>query len=385
MQERGRPCARFAARRVVLSGAMSHRIPPNSICLPRFARGARRLFFVLTTMAVAGAMVTQVGCAGASFFPSPTPSVSAAPPIPSLDSIPSWALASTKQNEGDVIVGIGSGESLDQATRYALSDVASRLSVSIESQLRDVYREIDGTSTASLEHVIQTRVLGTQFRGWERSRSVTIRDVFWVEVQIDRARLVRDSLVELHEVASSIDLQLDRAQGSALSRLIVLEATASDRDRVANLVALVDGLRPTFNRDEWNRRQDRWRSIDDAARRALVFEVRSDTASQEVARWLESQLAAEQLATRSGSCTESNHICIDIRSEVVEADVASRSVTRIRSFFSILEPGGNLIREVGLSGRGNSNAGPDRAKHLAMDDLRRNFESARILDRLIEP
>ncbi len=330
-------------------------------------------------------MVIQMGCAGTTLFPSSPPDVSAAPPIPTLESVPAWALASTDQNGGDSIVGIGSGNSLDQATRYALSDVASRLSVSVESQLRDVYREVDGTSSASLEHVIETRVLGTRFNSWERTRSAEIKNIFWVEVQIDRDRLVRDSLVELHETASSVDDRLVRAEGSALSRLIALQATATDRDRVSNLVALLDALHPTFNRDEWKNRRAAWRAIDESARRALIFEIRSDPASQEVARWLESQLASQQFSTRSGSCLNGDSVCIDVRSEVVEADVASRYIARIRSYFSILEPGGNLVREIDLSGRGNSSANPARARRSAMDDLRKNFESASILGSLIAP
>lgn len=368
--------------RVILSDAMSNRIPPKAIGSSRPARAPRLVRIVLAT---AAALVSQIGCAGTVFNPSVLPAVSAAAPIPSIETVPDWALASTEHDGSDTIVGIGSGESLDQATRYALSDVASRLSVSVESQLRDVYREVDGTSSASLEHVIETRVLGARFSSWERTRSAEIKNVFWVEVRIDRKRLVRDSLVELHETASNVDLRLRRGQGSALTRLISLQATAADRDRVSNLVALIDVLHPTFNRDEWKGRRAAWRAIDESARRALIFEVRSDPASQEVARWLESQLASEQLITRPGSCLQGGSVCIDIRSEIVEADIASRYVTRIRSYFSILEPGGSLVREVDLSGRGNSKADPARARRRAMDDLRRNFESASILDSLIEP
>jgi len=368
--------------RVILSSAMPIRIPSKTIDSSGPSRTFRNAWIALSAVAT---MVLQVGCAGTTFLPSTAPSVSAAPPIPTLESVPGWALASTEHHGSDTIVGIGSGASLDQATRYALSDVASRLSVSVESQLRDVYREVDGTSTESLEHVIETRVLGTRFSSWERTRSAEIDDVFWVEVRIDRKRLVRDSLIELHETASEVDVRLTRAQGSALTRLIALQATAANRDRVSNLVALIDALHPTFNRDEWKHRRAAWRTIDESARRALIFEVRSDPASQEVARWLESQLASEQLITRPGSCLGGDSICIDIRSEIVEADIASRYVARIRSYFSILEPGGSLVREVDLSGRGNSKADPARARRKAMDDLRKNFESASIINSLIEP
>jgi hypothetical protein len=69
---------------------------------------------------------------------------------------------------------------------------------------------------------------------------------------------------------------------------------------------------------------------------------------------------------------------------VIEAELARRYVTRIRSIFSLLEPGGTTVREVDLVGRGNSGTDPARARRQAMDDLHDNFEAAQILERLIE-
>lgn len=304
--------------------------------------------------------------------------------MPRLDTVPEWALATTRRDDESEI-GIGSGDTLDRATRYALQDVASRLSVSVESQLRDVYREVDGTSAESLESVIETRVLGTRFSGWERTRSVESAGVFWVEVRIDRPRLVRESLIELSELSRDVDARLETARGSSLSRLHVFQATSGDRDRIANLVALVDALDATFNRDAWDRRRAGWSHMNESARRSLVFEVRSDPASREIARWFESQLASERFSTRQGDCAGHDAVCIDIRSEIVEADIANRHVAKIRSFFSVVEPSGSVFREVDMTGRGDSKSDPDRARRQALDDLRRNVQTSSVLNGLITP
>ena len=149
--------------------------------------------------------------------------------------IPATKLAlNPPQKSDDSEFGIGSGHSLDEATRYALQDVASRLSVSVESQLRDVYREIDGTSAETLEHVIETRVLNTRFRDWERTRAVRRESVYWVEVRIDRRRLIHDSLLQLNELATVIDNRLEHAGKSSLSRLLALQITSADQERVQN-------------------------------------------------------------------------------------------------------------------------------------------------------
>ena len=329
-------------------------------------------------------VLTQTGCTGWPRVEAMRPDVSARPGAVRLESAPSWALTSTLHANGTKIVGIGSGDSLEQATRHALTDVAARLSVSVESRLRNVYREVDGTSTETLEHVIETHVLGTRFSNWERTRSIEIDTLFWVEVEIDRGRLIHDSLLELNDTAGHVDHLLGDASQSALGRLLALQRTAVDQDRVANLVALVDALQPAFDRAGWNERRATWQAIGRSARRALVFEVRSDSASQEIARWLEAKLATAEFSARNGKCTNDESVCIDIRSEVIEAELASRYVTRIRSIFSLLEPGGNTVREIDLVGRGNSSADPARARRQAMDDLRENFEEAQILESLIE-
>jgi hypothetical protein len=360
--------------RVILFLAMFRRPPSSYIAVPGY-------FLIVVSFSL---VTLQAGCAGSGFVRSTPPRVSAGPPIPALESVPEWALANTRgDNEREI--GIGSGETLDRATRYALQDVASRLSVSVESQLRDVYREVGGTSAESLERVIETRVLSTRFIGWERVRSVQADGIFWVEVRIDRRRLVRDSVLELSELASNVDLRLESARGSSLTRLVALQATAQDRERVTNLVALIDSLDPTFDREIWIQRRANWQFIDESARRSLIFEVRSDPASSEIARWLESQLALERFVTRQGNCENSDAVCIDIRSEIVEANVANRHVAKIRSFFSVLEPGGSVVREVDLTGRGNSKSDRERAHRLALDDLHRNFEASSVLNGLITP
>ena len=327
-------------------------------------------------------LMLPIGCANLGLSRAQSPAASSGRASLSLASAPEWALASTRRDDQSVI-GIGSGRSLDEATRYALQDVASRLSVTVKSELRDIYREISGTSTESLEHVIETKVLGTRFNGWERTRSLEIERVFWVEVRIDRRRLARDNLRELSELADGVDRRLASAQGSALTRWVALQSTEADQERISNLITLTDVLDPTLSRANWAQRSARWRDLKESVRRALIFEVRSDSASHEIARWLEAELASRRYSTRQGGCSNPDAICIDVRSEIAEANVASRHVAKIRSYFSILEPGGSTLREVDLSGRGNSSSDPDRARRKALDDLRHNFHAINLLGGLI--
>jgi hypothetical protein len=363
-------------------------LPPSSSTIRPWDRRFPRALAPLASLAWLASLASltsltmlPLGCATPNRPSSLVEAKAEQAAAPTIESVPAWAL-SAPQKSDDSEFGIGSGHSLDEATRYALQDVASRLSVSVESQLRDVYREIDGTSAETLEHVIETRVLNTRFRGWERTRNARREGVYWVEVRIDRRRLIHDSLLQLNELATVIDNRLEHAGKSSLSQLLALQITSADQERVSNLVGLIDALDASFNRAEWDRRRERWQRVDESARRSLVFEIRSDPASQEIARWLASQLEANRLTTRPGACGSDEAICIDIRSEIVEANVANRHLTQIRSSFSFVEPGGSVVREINLRGRGNSSADGDRARRHALDDLRRNFQSSSLLDGL---
>lgn len=317
-----------------------------------------------------------LACVGSSTSPG-LPAVATAPP--DLASVPDWALADPSR-DARVEIGVGSGATLDEATRYALRDVAARLSVSVESALTDRYEESDGRTIESLEQVIETRVSGTRFTGWRRTRTAERAGTLWAEVRIDRRRLAAEPRAELVRLASAIDLELETAKGSALRRLIALEHTAVRRERVGHLISLVDVLELDFDRSAWETRRANWRAIDEAARRALVFEVRADPASREIASWVESRLVADRLRTRNGGCQSVDAVCIDIRSELTEADVASRHVAKIRSTFAVLEPGGTVVRESERVGRGDSKSDPGRARRKALDDLRKALNAFSVLD-----
>ena len=310
----------------------------------------------------------STGCATLPATPK-LPAVSAAPPAPTLEAVPEWALANPNR-DADAWLGIGSGASLDEATRYALRDVASRLSVSVESQLRDTFREDGDETHTRLEQVIETRVTGTRFAGWERTRSAERAGVFWVEVRIDRGQLARDSASELTRLADEIDMRLSSAESSSLRRLMAVQRTDPDRQRAADLIALLDVVDPGFARGPWETRRDGWRAVDEAARRALVFEIRADRESQEIADWVETRLLADRLRTREGGCESEDAVCIDIRSEVTETRVASRHIAKIRSTLALLEPSGSVLRAEDVEGRGASKSDRDRARRRALDDLR---------------
>lgn len=163
-----------------------------------------------------------------------------------------------------------------------------------------------------------------------------------------------------------------------------LQSVASDRARVSDLISLIDVLDAEFDRAGWERRRAGWREADEGARRALVFEIRTDALSRELADSIESRLVGARLRTRTGGCQSPDTICIDIRSDLTETKVARRHIARIRSTVLVLEPGGTVFTQKAIVGRGDSKSDGMLARRRALDALRADIADG-ILDRNLSP
>lgn len=328
--------------------------------------------------AIAAVTLCALGCAGNGA----PPSVSAAPPDALRCSPPEWTVQGAARSDA-FEHGVGTAEDPERARRLALENLVGRLSTFVESNTVDRLAAVDGVASESLQQEIRTRVAGTRVEGWEQTRLEERCGSYWVEVRVEREQLVRSARSELDRLAQDLDLRLESSRGSALRELMALRRTAPSRERATSLVSLISVLDPTFDHATWKQRRARWRRTDETARRTLVFEIRSDDDSRELAGWVESLLVSKRLRTRTGSCMPSDAVCVDIRSVVKEDYVAGRHIAQIRSTLAILGSDGSVIRSTKLEAFGKSRSDRALARRDALDQLERRVRGAELLDELI--
>ena len=102
---------------------------------------------------------------------------------------PSWYI-SPKENNTEYLYGVAEGYNLEESTKYALADAASRLMVTISSQ-SDLLREESKTSVnEEMRQQVRQNVEKINFTGFKVTRSQKIGQRFFTEVQIERARFI---------------------------------------------------------------------------------------------------------------------------------------------------------------------------------------------------
>ena len=113
------------------------------------------------------------------------------PKLQTSENTPSW-YNKPKQNNSENLYGVSEGYSLEEATKSALADAASRLMVSISSE-SSILREENKTSVnEEMRQNIKQNIEKIDFTNFKVSKSEKIGQKFFTEVTIERAPFIQD-------------------------------------------------------------------------------------------------------------------------------------------------------------------------------------------------
>ena len=106
------------------------------------------------------------------------------------NSLPSWYISPT-QNDSSNLYGVAEGHSLEEATRLALGDAASRLIVSISASSTLIREENQNSTNEEMRQRVTQNIEKIDFSNFNVSQSKNIGPKFYVEVEITRRPFVR--------------------------------------------------------------------------------------------------------------------------------------------------------------------------------------------------
>lgn len=136
----------------------------------------------------------------------------------SAENLPKW-FAKPKNNNSSTIYGIGEGFSLEDATKNALVDSASRLMVSISSQSELVREENQISFNEELRSKVKQSIEKITFTGYEVSQSQEANNRFYVEVAIERENFTKQQQEQIEFIQRKInDLDTASLKTNPISR-----------------------------------------------------------------------------------------------------------------------------------------------------------------------
>ena len=107
------------------------------------------------------------------------------------DNSPSWYIK-PKQNNASNLYGVAEGFSLEEATKYALADCASRLIVSISSESTLTRQEDNNDAHEEMRQKVKQSVAKISFSNFKTTKSEKIDEKFYVEVEVEKDSFVNE-------------------------------------------------------------------------------------------------------------------------------------------------------------------------------------------------
>lgn len=99
---------------------------------------------------------------------------------------------SPKQNSSQNLYGVAEGNTLEEATRFALADAAARLMVNLSSESSLLREENQTSVNEEMRQNVRQNIEKISFSNFNVSSSKKIGEKFYVEVQVERAPFLRE-------------------------------------------------------------------------------------------------------------------------------------------------------------------------------------------------
>lgn len=125
---------------------------------------------------------------------------------------PSWYV-NPKQNNHENLYGVSEGFTIEEATKFALADLASRLIVSISSESTMLREENQNSTNEEIRQKIKQDIEKITFTNFKISRSEKLGQKFYVEVEINKKNFLNEQKDRLEIIEKKIN-DLDKNSNS---------------------------------------------------------------------------------------------------------------------------------------------------------------------------
>lgn len=266
---------------------------------------------------------------------------------------PSWYL-SPQQNNSENLYGVAEGYTLEEATKYALADAASRLIVSISSE-SSLLREENQTSTnEEMRQQVRQSVEKISFTNFRVTNSKNIGPKIFVEVQIERAPFINEQKEKVGFLERQIsDLDKNSLGKNTLQRrnsLLKILGLEKELELKARILA---GAGENINlKEKLNRAADFQNQLEKLSDKTeFYFEINSP---KEISQIIRSSLNKEKIKiSPSRNNSNVNQVVIKIQSERRSHQIYEAYLTKLEIDFENLANGkvvaSNTIEVTGSS------------------------------------
>jgi len=340
----------------------------------------RRVSSDVTLGLLASSLVVSllVGCAS-------LPRVSSAPSeSQTAAALPPWYLAPPADTAG-ALYGVGAATGLPAAKSAALVDVASKLTISVQSTLQDRTVLHNNQLDQRIESEIVAQVRDREFQAYDVVESALSHGQFYALVRVDRSRLILDAISELRALRGDLASRLDpTATATPIAYYTAFGAAEPGLERAEARVELLSTLSPEFNPAPWRAEHRDYRSRLEHAKARIVVALVPDDESEPIVDALQRLLSSAGMQSEvvrrqiepGQACKD---LCIEITSEWTGRYAVRRYMAALTTTFKVRHADGSVVSARQHQARGASLTGDKEARQAAVAKLQEALEREGVL------
>tara|TARA_R110001583_G_scaffold18604_4_gene73857 strand:+ start:4684 stop:5676 length:993 start_codon:yes stop_codon:yes gene_type:complete len=159
------------------------------------------------------------------------------------ENVPEWVLFPTQDNQ-QYMYGVGVGMELEEAKQHALKEIASKFSVSVNSDTLHKQSLHNGQVDQLFSQNINTQVKDIEFTHVEQKKAERVNQQYFVQVAISRAEFIKDKKSKLTTITNSIDSTLQNISSkSKIEQLYAynkIQTNVAEAEPLLYLIAVAD-------------------------------------------------------------------------------------------------------------------------------------------------
>lgn len=245
---------------------------------------------------------------------------------------PSWYV-NPKQNNHENLYGVSEGFTIEEATKFALADLASRLIVSISSESTMLREENQNSTNEEIRQKIKQDIEKITFTNFKISRSEKSGQKFYVEVEINKKNFLNEQKDRLEIIEKKINDLDKNSNSNPIQRRNALIKINQYCKELEIKAMILKGGNISINLKEKLIFIAKFQSELDRASDDLEFFI-DNKSNNQIADVIKNSLNKEKIKTSTKySHDKANQIKLTIKSSIEENKIFESYITKIRIKF----------------------------------------------------
>jgi hypothetical protein len=265
---------------------------------------------------------------------------------------PSW-YSKPKQNTSEKLYGVAEGYTLEEATKYALVDVAAKLVVSISSESNMIREENQNSVNEEMRQQVKQSVEKINFTNFKVSRSEQIGQKFFVEVEIEKDEFISQQKEQISFLESQVNnLEKNLSTKNPIQRRVSLLKMIESQKQVVLLGRIITGAGEKFSLKEKLAKLSELENQLNLSSDKIEFYF-SPNSPKEIVQIVRNALNKNNLKIAKSQNSSQNQITIEIDLNSKTSQIYGANITKLNISFQNLS-GKNIVASNSIEVSGSS-------------------------------